>query len=1158
MVTYYNFANALRTEVVDIITFLGVSADDSNIIFKSPNYDVYHFDKYYNIFNKPDLYSSAVSLFTLSGGVDLGILIDDMQADLDYLKIIDKELYDQVIREFLSGSEDLSSMRDRFERAPNDLSMTYLAIFQKLGNFRNNTIVYNNEYNVLISQLYDDKLADLIGISMGNVIRNDLLYYIGFWDMTHKLRNDVVGKDRSALLHGSFNDIYKVYVDIRARATYHAFEEVDIASFSIDDIKRIFINDLYKAYISNTRFGDAFDFLSGKGVHFDSFRGYENYIAAITDKNQLIEWYEAIRKAIYPSIVDGGSNQVGPNPNPVPANPEIPQIKINRDIFYDIVGVMQNKEIPDPSSIYADSNDLLGYIRGSWMTLSEKYPDLFKYIEERAFNGNFVKYAGKHKTTVRNDVIEIARKILNGVPINPIHESSDIPINLRVFQDIEMVMNNRNIENLNIIFTGSDEEENLVIGSWNTLVDRYGGLMAILEDKYLDGDFINYVKTHKDTARDDVIRFARDYLENNPLDPNMIKSNEINPNSNPNQGQINPNPGQVNPNQGQIIHNPLPLAQGIRITQVVLDDVIKIMKDENIPLDPHNDNYIPEQVDLAVVMSSWFTLYEKYEDLCKYIESYFGVEKFENHVLKKPWEHMVEARDEVIEVARKLFEFNQAVKEGIFLIEDQFNEIRMIFENNAIYSKNAHKVVSDSLLRLYGSWDLFEERYPNVAGRVIQFLFAESGDLFNYAISVGDNSNGFMPVRQNIIDFIRTNFYKGSVEVKESLKINGKDVSECSIDEVEAYVLNRILTSKLSPQDSQRLINEVDTVYRAYIQFINLMVSSNIPEDKYLPKYDQFKNSLLKVLDAIGGPNPVFIGIKSIMENKNLPCDMTNVISANSKYIAFLGSMQKFEKDYPQFAKVVMEKIFKNNPDNIDRMFYRECDDALRQRIIDFVSRYISENNIAQGQGAVPGTGSNSQANPIPNKFKVFQEPVTGADINKIKEFMADAVVIANTFVEQIRVKDNDFATKLSNQIDALYKKYLVHVESSNHQYQYMDFIKHLNEVFDKISPADYLDNTNHLKTFLVKKVSTSNFNLEKFTKSMSSALADSYELADEIGKKNKFLAKRICDQAFALYEKYMSDTLSDGDTLDVNYELFVKALNKLMIVSIEMNKAPK
>ena len=294
------------------------------------------------------------------------------------------------------------------------------------------------------------------------------------------------------------------------------------------------------------------------------------------------------------------------------------------------------------------------------------------------------------------------------------------------------------------------------------------------------------------------------------------------------------------------------------------------------------------------------------------------------------------------------------------------------------------------------------------------------------------------------------------------------------------------------------------------------------------------------------------------MENKNLPCDMTNVISANSKYIAFLGSMQKFEKDYPQFAKVVMEKIFKNNPDNIDRMFYRECDDALRQRIIDFVSRYISENNIAQGQGAVPGTGSNSQANPIPNKFKVFQEPVTGADINKIKEFMADAVVIANTFVEQIRVKDNDFATKLSNQIDALYKKYLVHVESSNHQYQYMDFIKHLNEVFDKISPADYLDNTNHLKTFLVKKVSTSNFNLEKFTKSMSSALADSYELADEIGKKNKFLAKRIRDQAFALYEKYMSDTLSDGATLDVNYELFVKALNKLMIDSIEMNKAPK
>ena len=85
-----------------------------------------------------------------------------------------------------------------------------------------------------------------------------------------------------------------------------------------------------------------------------------------------------------------------------------------------------------------------------------------------------------------------------------------------------------------------------------------------------------------------------------------------------------------------------------------------------------------------------------------------------------------------------------------------------------------------------------------------------------------------MPVRQNIIDFIRTNFYKGSVEVKESLKINGKDVSECSVDEVEAYVLNRILTSKLSPQDSQRLINEVDTVYRAYIQFINLMVSSNI------------------------------------------------------------------------------------------------------------------------------------------------------------------------------------------------------------------------------------------------------------------------------------------------------------------------------------------
>jgi hypothetical protein len=484
---------------------------------------------------------------------------------------------------------------------------------------------------------------------------------------------------------------------------------------------------------------------------------------------------------------------------------------------------------------------------------------------------------------------------------------------------------------------------------------------------------------------------------------------------------------------------------------------------------------------------------------------------------------------------------------------DQFNDIKMIMENINLDPVKSYDIISDRMIRLYGSWELIENKYPDVAKRVSELLF-NNQELSEYANHNGKSSDYYRSVRQKIIDFIHDNFYKESaaeVEVVDNpivndILINGKPASECSVDEIYQHVLNIIRSSNINSNLRNSLLGEADAAFNGYIQFVDVMKSAKIPENEYKGGYNQFKNRLINILNSIKSQDDMGEIIRIMLSNLE---DDEEMSITTSGYQVFLNSFARLEREFPPVAKYILEKRFHNNMDNMRQIFDFDGDEALRQLIIEYAREYFNNNPVHPN----PSYDSNSISDP--SKFVIEKENVANTNLDQIKVFMKNAVDKAYAFVEKIRIHDSVLADTLKEDIDNLYNEYLVHVESYSHQYQYIRFVEELNKLFDDLSVSDYADNNvidnAELNSFHIKKESVKQINYQKADELMKKAMDMVEKNVKKINETNKKLAKLIHDEALKLSGRYIGNMR--GGSIDA-YNEFIDKLNELAQIHVGIN----
>ena len=358
-VTYYEFSISVIEAIEEIFREIGV-IDGNQIILKSVNYDISRLvdnvNKYNNIFNKKAFYNQIAL-----SPENIQMMIKDMEYDLNYLKNIDGDAYDTLVNDLFDGM-DFADWVKQYEDDM-DLLMIYNGIFDSLEPYRNNTKVMENEVNVLINQMNNNIANNLKINGLSSQIRTNLLYFIFFWEYLHKNTDSnslIYGNGEPGLimsfdlLNAPLKVIFNRYSEILNRVICSGvfIDDTDLNQLSLDEMKDLFNNNLYRAYLGSNRYAAVFEYLNTQSEEFinaqdsHNFRAYENYINSISNKNLLIEWYNAIRNIINPK----GNAGVKPNPNPNP----VAQPVVTPEILNDVEKIILDDSIydDDPNNIY--------------------------------------------------------------------------------------------------------------------------------------------------------------------------------------------------------------------------------------------------------------------------------------------------------------------------------------------------------------------------------------------------------------------------------------------------------------------------------------------------------------------------------------------------------------------------------------------------------------------------------------------------------------------------------------------------------------------------------------------------------------------------------------------------------------------------------------
>ena len=328
VVTYYDFCNLMLNQMKHIMDSLGV-VEGNNIRFRSSNLTIGRLmdnkNPYNNIFNKRGFFESWANDYTQDMSIKL--MVDEIEHDMIYLEIINKTLYDAILRKFFPGFNSITEWVNNADGLPIEIFELYSKIYGKLNAYRDSSIVSSNEINVLINQL-DNNILEFLPQDYENSVRSRLLNFIYFWELYHDsiieeydavMDINALGRMSLDLLDKPLADIYKRYLEITNLATYHVFDDdVNFASLSINEMRYVLINNLYRAYHAPNRFGAVFELIKAEGIEFDSFIGYENYINSIRSNIELISLYNLLHNQFVPSNnnpTTGGSTPEGDTPD---------------------------------------------------------------------------------------------------------------------------------------------------------------------------------------------------------------------------------------------------------------------------------------------------------------------------------------------------------------------------------------------------------------------------------------------------------------------------------------------------------------------------------------------------------------------------------------------------------------------------------------------------------------------------------------------------------------------------------------------------------------------------------------------------------------------------------------------------------------------------
>ena len=129
-------------------------------------------------------------------------------------------------------------------------------------------MVLENEVNVIIDQLNLD-MAKNLKVDQLKEVRSHLLYFIYFWEFNHHIvkeaylqTKDLINRGSKMsfnLLNASIDDIFARYNEILNHVVYSVFDNDNFDSLSLEDMKKTFINDLYRSYHSYDKYVDVFE-----------------------------------------------------------------------------------------------------------------------------------------------------------------------------------------------------------------------------------------------------------------------------------------------------------------------------------------------------------------------------------------------------------------------------------------------------------------------------------------------------------------------------------------------------------------------------------------------------------------------------------------------------------------------------------------------------------------------------------------------------------------------------------------------------------------------------------------------------------------------------------------------------------------------------------
>ena len=575
---------------------------------------------------------------------------------------------------------------------------------------------------------------------------------------------------------------------------------------------------------------------------------------------------------------------------------------------------------------------------------------------------------------------EIQKKINQPKKANPNDKPNDKP-NYKPNKNLEKIKNileNRaNYEDLNNI--NFDPEESSFVGALKEIEkdfpEEYGNILKNLMKNDMEG-FIKEKKPEFDKMCKEIIEFLENAYNNTDEEPSLS-----------------------------------------------LDDIINIENILNSDKYQGGNNIVNDDEDegLNPFLGAWAEFKKQYLKIYEKVNKALIKGEIEDF-LKKHNNNIDAARKEILDFLKNFNnEPKEEVKEEGILTDDQYNEIKKIMKDKTINPKQNHRVISDSLRKLYGSWDLIEEKYPKIAKEIKSHLFGNHDDFIDYAIFEGDPANGYETIRQNIIEFVHDNFYKKEdKDMGINEKIPEDYIYKLTVEEIYETVTKSILESNLEEGLANTLYNNALDTLSAYKDFLKLMENVGINEGYYAEKANYFKIRLLDILKEFNlnkdiGKKEILKDIENILNEKIEEVEEINLISnIDPDYHAFKKSWKKIEDKYPEIAKYVLDKLYKNDMDKLEKEFSEKEDESTRKKIFDFIKNHFSSNKDNNAPNQQGGNFEVHKVNIGTNKNNTFY----------MTNFMEGAITNAKRYIETIQKKDENLAKGLNERVYKINKTF--------------------------------------------------------------------------------------------------------------------------------------